>query len=545
MAVTAAQAIANHNANPATAPQAIADTAANLLAAIAGLVGLKAVGGISGVQLTGTANTVTASNAAILAQLPGFALATGATLAISDTSAHLLDPANAAGYPFATRIVLAGTGTVSAADAAALAALHNFRPGGGTTLQVADTAANLLLAANATGLAKALTVTLNTSATVTALQMHSLSRLRGFRLGTGVTLVAADSADQLLLPSVGPGLARATSVSVTGDNVENAARAARLGKIARLSLAPGATLTVRDSAPNLLTANGTAAMALATAVVMTGANYVSAAQADMFAALPHFSLAASAQFLVSDTAAQLLSAGNAAGMALATNVRLIGSNTLSVADTLKVGALPRFHLGVTLPGTLIVSDSASAVNAALESAQTVSLPAMAALNQITKIELTDAGSPAITLTATQYTADTAALGLIANPIKLTVVAAPGDTVAALSSGITLDGSAGGAELSAVAGGGDTLIGGADDTLNGGAGGDAFIFGTNWGAETVTGFAASDIMQFSTSSFADWAHLLGASAQVGSDVVITLDDTDTITLKNVTLSSLTSSNARFV
>ena len=53
------------------------------------------------------------------------------------------------------------------------------------------------------------------------------------------------------------------------------------------------------------------------------------------------------------------------------------------------------------------------------------------------------------------------------------------------------------------------------------------------------------MQFSTSSFADWAHLLGASAQVGSDVVITLDDTDTITLKNVTLSSLTSSNARFV
>ena len=50
-------------------------------------------------------------------------------------------------------------------------------------------------------------------------------------------------------------------------------------------------------------------------------------------------------------------------------------------------------------------------------------------------------------------------------------------------------------------------------------------------------------------FADWAHLLGATRQQGSDLVITLDASDTITLKGLTLTagqtnSFTAADVRF-
>lgn len=627
MAVTAAQAIANHNANPAIT-QAIADTAANLLAVMTDLLALQAAGGITGVQLigtanvvsaagaralaqlhpwsiasgatlivadgptalldgansaglllataiqltgtntvsatiaarlgaihgltlasgatlatsgpavtllanaanlgiatsvqlTGTTNTLTAAEAAVLAHLPGFALATGATLVITDTAAHLLDPANSAAFPFATRVALTGGGTVSAAQASGLVALHNFRPAGGTKLLVSDTAANLLLAANAPGVAKAVQVTLTGTATVTALQMRALGRMKGFNLASGASVTVSDSADQLLLPSVQAGLKLASAIVMTGSNVENVARAARLSKLPGLTFGSGATLTVRDNATHLVSADGTAAIALATAVVMTGANYVNAAQADMFAALPHFSLATGAKFLLSDTAAALLDSANAPGLALAGKVRLIGTNTLNVADALRLAALKGFHLGAAVPGTLTVQDSAANVVASLDALQT-----MAAASQITAIALTDSGTPNLALTGTQYTADSAALGLISTPVTYTITLASGASATARTAGVT-------------------LIAGTNDTLTGGPGNDTYAFGASWGSETVNGFAASDVLQFSSTVFADWTHLLGASAQSGSDVVITLDATDTITLKNVLLGNLTSANARFV
>ncbi|HEX7884269.1 MAG TPA: VCBS domain-containing protein, partial [Afipia sp.] len=113
----------------------------------------------------------------------------------------------------------------------------------------------------------------------------------------------------------------------------------------------------------------------------------------------------------------------------------------------------------------------------------------------------------------------------------------------------IDGLAGNDTITA-GGAGDTIIGGAGtDTLTGGAGIDTFVYHAGFGLDTINSFTATgtshDVIQVDTSLFADWAHLLGATTQVGSDLVITLDAADKITLKNVTLANFTSADAAFV
>ena len=53
------------------------------------------------------------------------------------------------------------------------------------------------------------------------------------------------------------------------------------------------------------------------------------------------------------------------------------------------------------------------------------------------------------------------------------------------------------------------------------------------------------MQFDTNVFADYASVLAAAKQVGADTVITLDASDTITLKNVSLANLHQDDFFFV
>lgn len=111
--------------------------------------------------------------------------------------------------------------------------------------------------------------------------------------------------------------------------------------------------------------------------------------------------------------------------------------------------------------------------------------------------------------------------------------------------VTLDGSAGNRVMLANAAG-DTLIGGAGDTLVGNSGADTFVFHAGFGRETVNNFdTTADVLQFDSGVFADWAHLLGATTQQGSDLLITLDANDVLTLKNVTLANFTSQDAKFV
>jgi Ca2+-binding RTX toxin-like protein len=65
-----------------------------------------------------------------------------------------------------------------------------------------------------------------------------------------------------------------------------------------------------------------------------------------------------------------------------------------------------------------------------------------------------------------------------------------------------------------------------------------------GADTLSGFASSDIIQLSHLDFANWTALQAAMTQSGSNTVIRLDASDTITLTGVTKTNLTSSEFRF-
>jgi hypothetical protein len=70
-----------------------------------------------------------------------------------------------------------------------------------------------------------------------------------------------------------------------------------------------------------------------------------------------------------------------------------------------------------------------------------------------------------------------------------------------------------------------------------------------GHDIISGFVASgtghDTLQIDHTVFADWAHLLGATTQQGSDLLITIDAADSILLKNVTLASFASTDAKIV
>jgi len=97
---------------------------------------------------------------------------------------------------------------------------------------------------------------------------------------------------------------------------------------------------------------------------------------------------------------------------------------------------------------------------------------------------------------------------------------------------------------------NTLTGGAgSDTLTGGSGSDVFSFATGFGKDIVTDFRAGagsdDLIVFDRTLFSDLAAVLAASSQVGSDVVITVDVANTITLKSVQISTLHADDFRFV
>ncbi|RWM91243.1 MAG: calcium-binding protein, partial [Mesorhizobium sp.] len=97
---------------------------------------------------------------------------------------------------------------------------------------------------------------------------------------------------------------------------------------------------------------------------------------------------------------------------------------------------------------------------------------------------------------------------------------------------------------------DVLNGGAgNDTLSGGADSDTFIFQASFGNDTITDFTAGagseDVIDFTTNVFADFAAVLAAATQVGSDTVITRDAGNVLTLKNFAMSNLHQDDFQFV
>ena len=94
------------------------------------------------------------------------------------------------------------------------------------------------------------------------------------------------------------------------------------------------------------------------------------------------------------------------------------------------------------------------------------------------------------------------------------------------------------------------IGAGNYTITGNALSDTFVFGPTIGQDVITNFKSTswwtnDVLQFSSNTFSDFATVLNHAAQVGSDVVIGVDATDSVTLKNFQLANLHQNNIHIV
>jgi serralysin len=114
---------------------------------------------------------------------------------------------------------------------------------------------------------------------------------------------------------------------------------------------------------------------------------------------------------------------------------------------------------------------------------------------------------------------------------------------------TLVGGSGNEYLSGGNGNDKLTGGGGTDTLNGGAGNDTFIFAANFGKDVIADFqntnGEQDIIQFDHTVFADFSAVQSHMAQVGGNVVITVDANDTITIQDSSVGHLSADDFRFV
>ena len=95
-----------------------------------------------------------------------------------------------------------------------------------------------------------------------------------------------------------------------------------------------------------------------------------------------------------------------------------------------------------------------------------------------------------------------------------------------------------------------LDGGTDaDYLAGGAGNDTFVFHSGFGQDTIADFTAGassdDVIELHDGIFADYAAVMAAASTSGSDTIITVDASTTITLTGVALASLHQDDFIFV
>jgi Ca2+-binding RTX toxin-like protein len=86
-------------------------------------------------------------------------------------------------------------------------------------------------------------------------------------------------------------------------------------------------------------------------------------------------------------------------------------------------------------------------------------------------------------------------------------------------------------------------------LTAGTGRDTFAFAADFGHDQITDFrptgASADVIEFSTDVFSSFAEVQAAMQQVGADVVISVDAANSLTLRSVSLASLTPDDFLFV
>ena len=301
-------------------------------------------------QLAASA-TLTAQAADTLVGLPGFSLAMGAQLTVSDTAANLAATAPS-WLAFATAASLSASATVPAATAAALAAIGTALGAGfslaGHSLTVSDTLANLLaLPAQAATLAT--TLALSAGATASAAQANAFAGLPHVSLA-GYAVAVTDTAANLLTLGAAA-LAATTTHTLSADAAVSAASFAALRGLPSFALG-GHALTIADTAANLLALPGS--LALASATDLSANAQVSAAQLTALAALPGFNPTGHV-IALTDTAPALLALAQPA-LALATTTTLAADATVTAAQAASLAAEPAFATG---GHHLTIADSAA------------------------------------------------------------------------------------------------------------------------------------------------------------------------------------------
>ncbi len=319
----------------------VTDTASNLI-------------GLSALSLTDATSCTLASSATVsaaqygeLRALPAFALG-GNMLTISDSAASLASLGG--NLTLAGAIDLAATATVSAAQLGALSALPGFSLNG-NILHMVDTAAQLLTAAPA-ALALAASVTLLQDATVTAAQAAELYSEPGFSTGAAHLTISDGAANLLALPhSV---LVSANTLALSGDQAVSAATLTQLAGLGIKFDEAGHSVTCVDSAANLAGLSQ-GALSLASAEVLSATATVSAATALALAALPGVSVAAGVILTVQDSVGNLLAAGQSLPAATAL-VQLAPASMISLtaAQAQMLAAIPHFSAA---DATITVTDT--------------------------------------------------------------------------------------------------------------------------------------------------------------------------------------------
>ncbi len=277
---------------------AVGDTAAHL----ATLNPLETA--LTTAQVLNTNATITGAVATQLADLPHFQVGSGVSLTVQDSVANLLAlPASVQAIATAEQLAPGATVTVTAADAAGLAALPHFSAAG-STITVDDTIAALNNPAD-TG-------------------WHSVAS--GYVVTNSVANLVANASTVLLTGAAG--------VNLLGDTQVDAATLATLASIPHFESGT-ATLTVVDG-PAAIAAQAANIAAFATTAQVDASTPVTAAQAELLAGLDtagKLSFATGVHLTIQDSYANLTDAANADGVALAGSITVLDDVSQVLAAT--------------------------------------------------------------------------------------------------------------------------------------------------------------------------------------------------------------------
>lgn len=350
--------------NTGTTTFDISDTAANVLAGSATVLGADADGDVIINDTTVTASVATQLRALDTANA-SFAIKQGGTagvFVISDTVANLTATANAAAVAASTDVRITGTITVADANLVRAAATSDAAP----TYNLADTYSRLVA-----GLATTVDAT-NVTVTNQVTVSQANSAVANFSAAT-LTMSVRDTASAVSagLAASSAGLAAAAQVSVSTS--ATVAQAAYLSELSASQLVGGYSIT--DSSANVTTAlntgNGTnfndrGTILGATAITLTDAATVAQALGVRGSESRGLYTIPGISYAITDSAANIiagLAGSDAAGIDNATSVQLSSSTAITVSNASTLTALANFD-GYDGNGAYAIGDVYTSVQAA-------------------------------------------------------------------------------------------------------------------------------------------------------------------------------------